>query len=471
MFFKLKKMKRIINKLISSHDHQNKPSVRGLILNILLLFSLITFFIINLIRLGDFFLHPQTKGLPFWVTAGMLVLFIVLYLLSKRGFIKTAASVFLSLYSIPPLYCLLFWGSDLPAALLMAVLGIIVAGVLFGETAVLFGALFLTIFLISVTKMQADNLLPVHDYWRLEKAETADAIVYSALFLIIAIIAWLFCFNTKRALERARNSEEALKKERDNLEIKVQERTAQLRRAESEKISQLYRLAEFGRLSSGIFHDLVNPLTAISLNLGLVEENNQRNIANAKSCLAQAMSATKKIEGMVSSIKKQLQKEGEERPLQLKEEVEEVTKILTYKARKSSVDLTVKGDDKLTVNGDPVKFSQIILNLIANAIDACEEKSCEKSHLVTVDLSQENNFAKITVSDNGCGISQENISKIFEPFFSTKKKSGRGLGIGLSSTKDLIEKYFHGHIEVFTQENYGSRFTVYLPFNYEQKTP
>jgi two-component system C4-dicarboxylate transport sensor histidine kinase DctB len=242
-----------------------------------------------------------------------------------------------------------------------------------------------------------------------------------------------------------------------------------------EEISQLYRLAELGRLSSGIFHDLINPLTAVSLNLEQIkkEANGQNapdeDISRAKSYLDQALLAAHKMEGLMTGVKKQIQKEGGIIAFDPNLEIREIIQILAYKARRANVRIEFMKTENLIFTGDAVKFSQIIINLLTNAIDASENRRQEQ--LVAIILERKNKEIIITIQDQGIGIIPENINKIFEPYFSTKKKNNQGLGIGLTLTKNIIEKIFQGTIKVTSQVGVGTSFIVFLPIRNTSEIP
>jgi len=458
-------------KLISPKSTNEEIGRHELILNILLLFSLGGFIVLNIIRLIDIIGNPRDRGLPLAYTVAILLFFVFLLWLSKRGWIKTASWLLLTVYSLPMLYSFITWGTDLPAALLLAVLVITLSGVLINANLVMISTIFLSLFLIILTYAQNAGLVTVNRYWLAEKYELGDAIAHSILFLIIAGIAWLFCLEIGRALKRAHQSEAQLRQERDSLETKVIERTAQLRQAEAEKIDQLYRLAEFGRLSSGIFHDLLNPLTAVSLNLEQIRETTTDKILNAKSHLSQAILATHKMEGLIAGIKKQIQRESDLAIFAIDQEVEQIIQILAYKALRANVQINFASTKPSNLYGDPIKFGQIVTNLLANAIEASENSEPQnsdpenKTKTVEIILRSNKQAIILTVADQGLGIAPENINKIFEPFFSTKKEAGRGLGLGLASTKNIIEKNFDGTITVSSTPEQGSLFTVTLPFN------
>ncbi len=465
-------LKNLAGCLISPRLHDEDGRRRELALNILLFFSIAGFIAINIIRIADRVTHPHDRGLPIAYTVAILLFFGALLLLSRRGWVKTASWFLLATYSLPMFYSFIAWGSDLPAALLLAVLIITLSGILIGANLVLASTIIINIFLIGLTYAQSRGLIAVNRYWLAEKYELSDAVAHAVLFLIIASIAWLFALEINRALKRARESEAALRQERDSLEIKVAERTEQLRQAEAEKIGQLYRLAEFGRLSSGIFHDLISPLTAVSLNLGQIEDGTSgAGVLDVRSYLHHALLATRKMEGLIAGIKKQIQQESDARIFTANEEIKQIIQILAYKARQAKTPVEFTAAEEVHLYGDPVKFGQIITNLLANAIEATEEALennrnrgvPSKIKKIRIDLSLSGQKARIDVSDEGAGIAPENINKIFEAFFSTKKESGRGLGLGLSSTKNIIEKNFQGQIEVMSELKRGSRFTVTIP--------
>jgi signal transduction histidine kinase len=466
-------LKSRLKTLITSNNPDENQNRRELILNILLSFSLAGFLALNIIRVSDYFIYEEKRGLPLWWTLAILAFFAFLFWLSKKGWIRLASVLLIITYSLPMFYSLILWGADLPAGLLLAVLIITLSGVLLSARVALVSTSIISVFLIFITDWQAKGIIAVQSYWRQEKMQISDAISYIILLSIITVVAWLFCRGINKALLRAQKSEKELKQERDSLEIKVAERTQQLRQTEAEKINQLYRLAEFGRLSSGIFHDLINPLTAVSLNLEQIRGEAVNKISSAKSYLSQALLATHKMEGLIAGIKKQIQQESNLTTFSTGEEIEQIIQILAYKARRANVSIDFREEVKIKLYGDAIKFGQIISNLLANAIEASEinesqvginrEPTDINDRKVKIILEKQRDMAIISVSDQGHGISPEHIDKIFEPFFSTKKENGRGLGLGLASAKNITEKDFSGTIIVSSQLGQGSLFTVTLP--------
>jgi signal transduction histidine kinase len=239
------------------------------------------------------------------------------------------------------------------------------------------------------------------------------------------------------------------------LEIKVEERTKELKETQMEKMAQMYRFAEFGRLSSGLFHDLINPLNALSLNIEKIKGE------ESKPHLDKAIMAAKKMEDFINAIRKQMSKQDNEIPICLNDEIKQVIEILAYKARKANVKIQFSTKSEIKTVGNIIKFNQIILNLIANAIDSCSEKKINDNKVI-VKIFEEDGKAVLVVKDNGIGIKTENLEKIFEPFYTTKNTMS-GIGLGLSLVKRIIEKDFGGMIRVKSEFGEGAEFTVEFP--------
>ena len=104
----------------------------------------------------------------------------------------------------------------------------------------------------------------------------------------------------------------------------------------------------------------------------------------------------------------------------------------------------------------PLKLSQVFINFLINAIHAIEKKGTIK-----IKTWQKDEAIWITISDTGCGISKENQSKIFEPFFTTKE-AGRGTGLGLSVSYDIIQRH-KGEISFKSEKGKGTTFTIRIP--------
>jgi two-component system C4-dicarboxylate transport sensor histidine kinase DctB len=326
----------------------------------------------------------------------------------------------------------------------------------------------LVLFLIGY--LQINNHISVNAYWRQDFADLSDVFLFIIILTIIAVISWLFNRDLEKSLHRAQTSEAALKQERDLLEIKVEERTAEIKRMQIEKMNQLYRLAEFGRLASGIFHDLVNPLTALSLNLAQAKKTEALKLSQPYIYLQQALAASQKIEELVLALKKQLRTKAEKTNFSVNEEIEQIRKILNYKLIKNNLAINFRITRDYELYGSSLKFSQIILNLLSNAIDAYYTINSNARRPITIETREKNNYFYLIVKDYGTGLTATNLPKIFEPFFTTKNDGQDGLGLGLSTTKNITEKDFGGRITAHRRQPQGAKFIVRLPLKNDHRT-
>ncbi len=242
---------------------------------------------------------------------------------------------------------------------------------------------------------------------------------------------------------------------------KIEKKIKALGHIQFEEIAELYRLIEFGRLASGIFHDLGNPLTSLALSIRKLEELKVAKIPGVSPYLAMTVAAYKRLERFTNTIQKQLTSQSVLETFSVKKEIKDAIDLLRHKAAKTKTSMTYKGAPLLTY-GNPTKFHQIAVNLISNALDACGENEQEKKRVVTIALFEQDNVIHFLVHDNGIGIAGEIAGKIFDPFFTTKGAI-KGTGLGLSVVQRIIEKDFAGTIRFKSTPNKGTTFTVTFP--------
>ncbi len=302
-------------------------------------------------------------------------------------------------------------------------------------------------------------------YWKNEILKFNNIIEYAILLLFISLLSGLSNLEIEKSLKRARKSELDLRNQRDNLEIEIQNRTNELKLIQFRQISQMTKFAEIGKLASGHYHDLLNPLTALSLSIEDLRNKYKFNTGEMNESLNMAMVANNKMASFISTMRQQVRQDEFKELFDPKIEVKSAISLLKHKFQEYRVEsefLVDKEIEKLL--GVPLKFYQIVVNLISNAIESYEQETIynNKKKIVIIKLLQENNFIILNVIDYGSGISNELLNKIFTPFYSTKINK-KGLGIGLYSIKSIIENDFHGSIEVDSILGVGSTFEVKLP--------
>lgn len=448
-----------INFLKKINQPQNTAENRAhqqYVLNIILT-SIIVLTIIGLIIIAFKLLflkieNYQNNSLPFFVVLTILLIFIGLRAASYKGHDKFASYFLISILFSLASYMGLKWGVDLPAEILFYVLVIIISGILINARMSFISTIIITTALTLINWVHKNQIIAVDRSWIYEPWGNSDIVITSIILLIITTVLWLF----NRELKK---SETELKNERDNLEIKIEEKTKELRITQANEIAQIYRFAEFGKLSSGLFHDLVNPLTALMLNINKVkiDSENDPNLKLIKFEVSQAVKASEKMKDFIVSVRKQINFQSQKEKFSLNREIEEAIIILNYKARKNNTEIIFNANENIIISGDPVKFNQIVTNLLSNAIDACSVNG-----QIVTELIRSESYIKLIISDNGCGIKSDLLDKIFEPFFTTKH-NGDSLGLGLSLIKSIIEESFLGTIAVESKINHGTTFIITIP--------
>lgn len=246
------------------------------------------------------------------------------------------------------------------------------------------------------------------------------------------------------------------------LKKQVAQKTKELKQAQLEKISHIYRFAEFGKLASGIIHDLVNPLTALILNIEFLQRSDyfkKGELDQAKKCLDKAVKTTESMQDLIAAVKKQIKKQEIIQNFQVNEEVAQIIRIFEYKLRQEKITIDFKPKEKIFLKGNPLKLTQIISNLIGNAIDSFDGLK-KKNKKILIKAFKQGKKVIISVKDNGAGIDPKLKKKIFEPLFTTKDV--KGTGIGLAVTKEIVEKEFKGKLELKSELGKGTEFGIFL---------
>ena len=223
------------------------------------------------------------------------------------------------------------------------------------------------------------------------------------------------------------------------------------------------RMASIGRLAAGVAHEINNPLAIINEKAGLINDlfvyqkeyaHDQRLLSNIDSILA-SVARCGRITRRLLSFARHIDMEMDS--IKFKDLAEEVVDFLRKEAeyRSINIDMDIPEDLPEFVS-DRGKLQQIFLNLLNNAFQAMNDGG----NLVIKARSQEDGLV-FTVRDDGCGIPEEDRKRIFDPFFSTKKKIG-GSGLGLSITYGLVQE-LGGSILVESEVGRGTAFTITMP--------
>lgn len=247
--------------------------------------------------------------------------------------------------------------------------------------------------------------------------------------------------------------------------------TRQLNTALESRLLQAQKLETIGKLSSGMAHDFNNLLSSIFGSLHLLRnrvpesENVFKLIDNIENCSIRARDLTK---GLLSFGKPTAKRKEIVMPNFL---MNELSKVVTQ-TFPNSITLEEKIEPGLhNILGNGTEIYQILLNLCVNAKESIEGKGkiilsasnllIDASNSINYPLLEVGKYVKFSVSDTGSGIDEADISKIFDPYFSTKQKD-TGSGLGLYVTYGIIKAH-KGYIDVTSKKGIGTTFDVYLP--------
>lgn len=433
---------------------------REYILNVILVGAIILLFLLDIqvlvrtLELGDGY-----KGVPFDVFTGILLFFAGLLVLSRRGYFAGAAYVFLLVFFSAASYGAYRWGADLQETLLSYAFLIVAASILIGTRFgfVMTGIIALT--LLPLWYLQTAGRLRFDRYWTSQPGGS-DALVFVLMFGAIALISWLSNREIERSLDRARRSEAALQAEKDLLEVKVEDRTRELRELQLERMNQLARLAEAGRMAAGMVHDLLNPLTVVSLSMEEMERSGH-GTGEAQASLANAIRASRRMENLIAMARRHMGQREMRTDFSATDEVREILQLFSYKAKQAGVEFRFHDPGEVGMFGDPLKFGQVTANLVSNAIDAYDGLQGGDKY-VEIKLDKAQGKVVLAVADRGAGIPAGNLEDIFNPFFTTKPVD-KGTGLGLATAKSLVEHEFGGRLLVRSQYGEGSVFTAEFP--------
>lgn len=301
-----------------------------------------------------------------------------------------------------------------------------------------------------------------------------------------------------------------IKNQNEILEIKVHERTEELEEARN-KIQAQYddlrvaqkqlveseKMAGLGQMTAGIAHELNNPINFVSSNVGPLHRDVQDIVAmlDEYTALGDNFSAEdirllkdKHEKIGIDFIKKEIDallkgiEEGSRRTAEIvrglrvfartdKDELVSAnlndclqsTLVVLKSVTKGQVTLTKEFDSRMpNIYCFPGKLNQVIVNLVTNAVHATEQPGrTYQERQIHVRSYFDDNNVYLSVKDNGSGIDEVIMKKIFMPFFTTKGV-GEGTGLGLSISMGIVEEH-KGHIEVLTEKGVGSEFIIHLP--------
>lgn len=255
--------------------------------------------------------------------------------------------------------------------------------------------------------------------------------------------------------------------------VKTIKESDQQKEMMNEQVIEAGKLASLGELAAGIAHEINNPVAIMVEEAGwmedLLKDEQQGRFENAEE-FARALNQIK-IQGrrckeithkLLSFARKT---DPTVKNVNLNELIEDVVALSEQRAKYTGVKINLHlSDDIPTVNVSPSEIQQVMLNLINNALDAMEKTG----GVIDITSRVNGSFVVVDVADNGPGIAKANLTRIFDPFYTTKPV-GKGTGLGLSICYGIIKK-MGGDITVNSAKGVGATFHVHIPWTQANKT-
>ncbi len=281
------------------------------------------------------------------------------------------------------------------------------------------------------------------------RTRTMLLLASSGIFFVAMVLSIILQFS-QRNKELLKRHEEAEKLAEEMVE-KVQELEDDLRQKE--------KLAAIGDLTAGVAHEIRNPLSSIkgyaTYFKQIFPEDSSEEKA-AKIMIEEVDRLNRAIEDLIGVTRSTDVKLAESN---ISDICSKICFLLEPEARQKRLEIVCKCSEQnpLITQADPDRLRQAILNIALNAMESFSESTADEKKVI-LDLAKENSSIVITIQDNGSGIPQEILTRVFDPYFTTKSK---GTGLGLVMAKNIIDAH-NGKLKISSSEN-GTEVKIYIP--------
>jgi len=289
-----------------------------------------------------------------------------------------------------------------------------------------------------------------------------DPLLRPLLFVAFAAFVSLLIATQLNRVDRERRARDEL----DAVYKKLSKADERLRESQQQLI-QADKLSSLGEMAASIAHEVNNPLGGVLVYTKLLSKKIANDNISKETTLDYLLKMDSELTRSTKLIRNLLdfarQSPPTLREINLNDVINQAFDLAAHSAGLQSIQVIKELSPslpKLTADFD--QLQQVCTNLILNAIQAMPEGG-----RLTLRTSADNGQLKIEVQDTGCGISPENMGKLFTPFFTTKGK-GKGVGLGLAVAYGIIQRH-QGKIEVQSKEGAGTTFTINIPLHYEEK--
>ncbi len=234
-----------------------------------------------------------------------------------------------------------------------------------------------------------------------------------------------------------------------------------------QQLLQSEKLAVMGQLAAGVAHEINNPINGIITYIHLLLKKLDANEVdpevwkrNLKLVERETVRIGRLVKNLLNFSRKTEPDLGPVSPVKL---VEQSLSLLDDQFLLKNIKIHKKYDSNIpNILGDFNQLQQVVMNLIMNAVQAVDNKGEISISLTTKGASGSECFVYLDIQDNGAGIPEDALAKIFDPFYTTKTGDGGGVGLGLSIARQIVKAH-HGRITINSQVNEGTSVTIRLP--------
>ncbi|OJJ24807.1 hypothetical protein BI308_14660 [Roseofilum reptotaenium AO1-A] len=346
-----------------------------------------------------------------------------------------------------------------------------------------------------------------------QQVQSIAIFVLATMPLLVSVLAWMLSRRISQPIDRQFNTLiKDLELARDTLEEKVKERTQELQESlhrltqTQSQLVQAEKMSSLGLLVAGVAHEINNPVSFIYSNLTHLQEYThnlldmmqlyQKYYPNPSAeiqaeaqeidlefvqedlpkILDSMQLGTDRIQKIVLSLRNFSRlDEAQFKAVDIHEGIDSTLLILQYRIKANSerpqIEIVKEYGQLPLVECYPGQLNQVVMNILANAIDALEESNVERtfediqedSNQIVICTSPINeDWVQIAITDNGSGMSEQVKQEIFNPFFTTKP-IGKGTGMGMSISYQIITEKHKGKLECLSTVGQGTKFVIQLP--------
>jgi len=274
-------------------------------------------------------------------------------------------------------------------------------------------------------------------------------------FTVVALIIVIFLIVLAFKNRELKNYNQKIKELNQSLEDRVRKAVDEISKKD-QILAHQTRLAAMGEMIGAIAHQWRQPLNTLAINIQLLPEFVEEHGCDEDSLEEFVDKNMKTIFFMSETIddfRNFFRDDNKKTNFSIKSALDDTLKLINAQLKSKNIDVNITGED-FTIYGSKTQFQQVLLNLISNAKDAIEENGVENGK-IDINIDAENKT--VSIVDNGGGIDNKIIYKIFDPYFTTKDLKGSGIGLYMSKT--IVEKYFNGKLEASNVKN-GAKFKI-----------